>query len=183
MAKREMSNTLKNLKFMQRAAQREEKTKKQEEDKPDGNFFSPGTVRKCVVIMEGDPHPGAAIGRMSFQSFNPSVDKLNEAAGNVCRPEATEACATNSTPPSGKTPSRENGMSLDGAECSNIDSDGDLKRKQSDTSSESQDRGKSAKAESGQQSSPDSSKGAFKRPKHDKLDWSVLRPKSQNKRH
>lgn len=27
-----------------------------------------------VVIMEGDPHPGAAMGRMSFQSFNPSVD-------------------------------------------------------------------------------------------------------------
>lgn len=24
--------------------------------------------------MEGDPHPGAAMGRMSFQSFNPSVD-------------------------------------------------------------------------------------------------------------
>jgi len=27
-----------------------------------------------VVIMEGDPHPGALKGRMSFQSFNPSVD-------------------------------------------------------------------------------------------------------------
>ena len=27
-----------------------------------------------VVIMEGDPHPGAAKGRMSFQSFNPLVD-------------------------------------------------------------------------------------------------------------
>jgi len=24
--------------------------------------------------MEGDPHPGAAKGRMSFQSFNPLVD-------------------------------------------------------------------------------------------------------------
>lgn len=27
-----------------------------------------------VVIMEGDPHPGAVIGRMSFQSFNHSID-------------------------------------------------------------------------------------------------------------
>lgn len=27
-----------------------------------------------VVIMEGDPHPGAIKGRMSFQSFNPSID-------------------------------------------------------------------------------------------------------------
>ena len=24
--------------------------------------------------MEGDPHPGALKGRMSFQSYNPSVD-------------------------------------------------------------------------------------------------------------
>jgi len=35
----------------------------------------PGFLRMCsVVIMEGDPHPGALKGRMSFQSFNPSVD-------------------------------------------------------------------------------------------------------------
>lgn len=27
-----------------------------------------------LVIMEGDPHPGAVVGRMSFQSFNPSID-------------------------------------------------------------------------------------------------------------
>lgn len=27
-----------------------------------------------VVIVEGDPHPGATRGRMSFQSFNPSID-------------------------------------------------------------------------------------------------------------
>lgn len=27
-----------------------------------------------VVIIEGDPHPGAIKGRMSFQSFNPSID-------------------------------------------------------------------------------------------------------------
>ncbi|KAF3954074.1 hypothetical protein CMV_020531 [Castanea mollissima] len=83
MAKRELSSTLKNLKFMQRAALREENTKKDEDVKPDGNFCSPSTFnRKCVVIMEGDPHPGAIKGRMSFQSFNPSIDKLNEAASS-----------------------------------------------------------------------------------------------------
>lgn len=27
-----------------------------------------------VVMVEGDPHPGATRGRMSFQSFNPSID-------------------------------------------------------------------------------------------------------------
>ncbi|XP_021894426.1 uncharacterized protein LOC110812062 isoform X2 [Carica papaya] len=75
MAKREISSTLRNLKFMQRAAKNEEKAKKEEEVKPEGNFFPPGIVnRRCVVIMEGDPHPGAVIGRMSFQSFNPSID-------------------------------------------------------------------------------------------------------------
>nr|XP_023891660.1 uncharacterized protein LOC112003694 isoform X1 [Quercus suber]POE61709.1 hypothetical protein CFP56_51914 [Quercus suber] len=83
MAKRELSSTLRNLKFMQRAALREENTKKDEDVKPDGNFCSPSTFnRKCVVIMEGDPHPGAIKGRMSFQSFNRSIDKLNEAASN-----------------------------------------------------------------------------------------------------
>ena len=27
-----------------------------------------------VVIVEGDPHPGATKGRMSFQNFNPAID-------------------------------------------------------------------------------------------------------------
>lgn len=71
---------------------------------------------------------------------------------------------------------------LDGAECSNTDSDGDMKRKQSAASFEPEDRNESPKSESDQVSSPNSSKGTFKRPKHDKLDWSVLRPKSQNNR-
>ncbi|KDP42244.1 hypothetical protein JCGZ_02974 [Jatropha curcas] len=174
MAKREISSTLKNLKFMQRAAQREEKTKKQEEEKPDGNFFSPGVIRKCVVLMEGDPHPGAAIGRMSFQSFNPSVDKLNEEAANL---------ATNAGSQSGRTSFRENGSSLNEAECSHpgkAQSDADNKRKQPEGASEPQKKNKSPKTEEGQHSSPNSSKGSFKQPKHEKLDWSVLRPKSQN---
>ncbi|KAK9168407.1 hypothetical protein Syun_000547 [Stephania yunnanensis] len=35
--------------------------------------------------MEGNPPPGALKGRMSFQSFNPSIDKLNEEATNLHR--------------------------------------------------------------------------------------------------
>uniref|UniRef100_A0A453DXT7 Uncharacterized protein n=1 Tax=Aegilops tauschii subsp. strangulata TaxID=200361 RepID=A0A453DXT7_AEGTS len=31
-------------------------------------------ARKCVVVMEGNPLPGAVKGRMSFQNFNPSID-------------------------------------------------------------------------------------------------------------
>lgn len=95
MSKRELSSTLRNLKFMQRANQKEEKSKKEEEVKPEDNFFSPNTVkRKCVVIMEGDPHPGATKGRMSFQNFNPAIDKLNDAA-NPCQPAVSATCSNN----------------------------------------------------------------------------------------
>ncbi|EEF28634.1 uncharacterized protein LOC8287878 [Ricinus communis] len=183
MAKREISSTLRNLKFMQRAVVREEKAKKQEEEKPDGNFFSPGTIRKCVVIMEGDPHPGASIGRMSFQSFNPSVDKLNEDTTNLGQPKVSDVYVSTSSGQSGGTSFRGNGSSLNGAECSNTGnakSDGDLKRKQSDVVPESPHKNKSPKTEGSQQSSPNSNKGSFKQPKREKLDWSVLRPKSQN---
>ncbi|XP_023512014.1 uncharacterized protein LOC111776852 isoform X3 [Cucurbita pepo subsp. pepo] len=84
MAKRELSNTLRNLKFMQRAGQREEQPKKEEEVKTDENFFPSSTIiRKCVVLVEGYPHPGAFKGRMSFQSFNPSIDRLNEEVASL----------------------------------------------------------------------------------------------------
>ncbi|XP_062172576.1 uncharacterized protein LOC133878095 [Alnus glutinosa] len=183
MAKRELSSTLKNLKFMQRAAAREENIKKEEEVKPpDGNLTSPTTVnRKCVVITEGDPHPGAIKGRMSFQNFNPSIDKLSEATAN---PES----ATSPSSQGGGISFRENGSSMDGAGCSNIESNreasGELKRKQSEVVSETQYPNKSPKdVQSNQQSAPNNSKGSFKKPKGQKLDWSVLRPsKSQNKR-
>ncbi|BAT91851.1 hypothetical protein VIGAN_07048800 [Vigna angularis var. angularis] len=97
MARRELSSTLKNLKFMQRAAVREEKTKREEDIKPDVSIITtPTTVtRKCVVIMEGDPHPGALKGRMSFQSFNPSVDKLNEEEARLRQPAAETTVSRN----------------------------------------------------------------------------------------
>ncbi|KAL6519063.1 hypothetical protein OROHE_017487 [Orobanche hederae] len=82
MAKRELSSTLKNLKFMQRGAQKDEKTKKEEEVLPAGDFPSSSAVKRCVVVVEGDPYPGATRGRMSFLSFNPSIDKLNGQAAD-----------------------------------------------------------------------------------------------------
>ncbi|KAM4083326.1 hypothetical protein ACB094_08G047700 [Castanea mollissima] len=184
MAKREISSTLRNLKFMQRAAQREENTKKEEEVKPAGNFCSPSIVnRKCLVIMEGDPHPGAINGRMSFQSFNPSIDKLNEAASNP-------ASATSSGSQSGGISLRENGSSMDGAGSSNTDKSSseaeDLKRKQSEVVSETQYPKKTPKnVQVNEQSSPSSSsKGSFNKPKAkgEKLDWSVLRPSKSHKK-
>ncbi|KAF8402933.1 hypothetical protein HHK36_011026 [Tetracentron sinense] len=167
MAKRELSGTLKNLKFMQRAAQKEEKIKKEEEEeevKPDGNFFSMNTHnRKCIVIMEGNPNPGALKGRMSFQSFNPYVDKLNEEATNPHQPQAS---ATSSSNQLGRTCDRENESLQNGSEGlnearPNSDSDGDHKRKQPEIQSETDCQNKSKK----------------------NLDWSVLRsPTAHNRR-
>ncbi|KAJ4832131.1 hypothetical protein Tsubulata_038671 [Turnera subulata] len=186
MAKREISSTLKNLKFMQRAAQREEKPMKEEEVKPDGNFSSPGTFKRCVVIMEGDPHPGAVIGRMSFRSFNPSVDKLNEEASNP-HTLASNSNATSFSGQRGKTSFREDESQPDRAASSNSgeqksESNGDLKRKHSEVVSETQNSNGSSKTQGGQLSSPNSSKRSFKQPKHGKLDWSVLMPKGKNRR-
>ncbi|KAK8490422.1 hypothetical protein V6N13_076437 [Hibiscus sabdariffa] len=163
MAKRELSSTLRGLKFMQRAAQREEKVIKEEEVKPEGIST---ITRKCVVIMEGDPRPGATVGRMSFQSFNPSIDKLNEAATNVCRPDAS----------GGRNLSSENGSASEATDCSKVGMDehegnGDLKRKQSDMVSEAAYPNKSPKNGNAIHSS--SSKNQSKR---EKLNWNVLRP-------
>lgn len=70
---------------------------------------------------------------------------------------------------------------MDEAECSNMDkldweANGDHKRKQSEVMPESQYPRKSPKTDQGdQRSSPNTSKGSFKKPKGGKLDWSVLR--------
>ncbi|XWS28001.1 hypothetical protein CRYUN_Cryun25bG0028800 [Craigia yunnanensis] len=139
--------------------------------------------------MEGDPHPGAIVGRMPFQSFNPSIDKLNEEASNVCRPDA----------PGGGTLSRwdayllsdflslnwdnENGYASEAANCSKVSKDnGDLKRKQSDIDSKPQYPNKSPKNGHGVQLSPTTSKvSSKKQPKREKLNWNVLRPPKSNR--
>ncbi|XP_022148303.1 uncharacterized protein LOC111016990 [Momordica charantia] len=190
MAKRELSNTLRNLKFMQRAAQREEQPNKEEEVKPDESFFpSSSIIKKCVVLVEGDPHPGALKGRMSFQSFNPSIDKLNEEVASLGQQEVPASSSGNH---SGNLSSRENGSSQNEAVCSNIgendyEANGDLKRKQSEVVPEldgqQQHQTKFQKSvRDNQQPSFNNGKRLFKKPKGGKLDWNVLRPsKTPNK--
>ncbi|CAO2840705.1 unnamed protein product [Amaranthus hypochondriacus] len=179
MAKRELSSTLMNLKFMQRATQKVEKPKQEvEETKPDGNVFSPSIVsRKCVVIMEGDPHPGTVRGRMSFQNFNPTIDKLNDEAAT----EEAEA-STSSIFQSGRKSSRENGESKHTEmNTGENDADGELKRKQTGESSQKK-RPKLKKDSQGNKQPSSSENGSRKQSKRDKLDYNVLvRPKSQNK--
>ncbi|WZZ38923.1 hypothetical protein YC2023_035182 [Brassica napus] len=122
---REISSTLRNLKFMQRSALKEEKKKKKIDEEPNGSFSSLGSVaRKCLC---GHNRLGssarALLGRMSFQSFNPSIEKMNEEAISG---RETDASLTISSSNGGRMsfsepkiePSRE--------------TNGDLKRKQSE---------------------------------------------------
>uniref|UniRef100_A0A803LCF8 M-phase phosphoprotein 6 n=1 Tax=Chenopodium quinoa TaxID=63459 RepID=A0A803LCF8_CHEQI len=182
MAKREMSATLKNLKFMQRGAQKEEKPKKEvEETKPDGKFNFPSNVsRKCVVIMEGDPHPGTVRGRMSFQNFNPTIDKLKDEAANGHEAEAS----TSSSFQTGRNLDRENDTS-DRTEMNKgtIDVDEELKRKQPETLSKKNKPKKLQKDGQGNKQPSPSENSSHKQSKRDKLDYNVLvPPKSQSKR-
>ncbi|KAL3530771.1 hypothetical protein ACH5RR_010093 [Cinchona calisaya] len=180
MAKRELSSTLRNLKFMQRVAQKEEKTKKEEEEKviPNGNFPFCSGSQKCVVIMEGDPHPGAMRGRMSFLSFNPSIDKLNDEASNSPQPEASSASSgrENDTIPDRGDGSPQVGF--ENLQNSGSGSNGDRKRKPEDVH-EGQSPNKTQKSASCQHSNCTPQKQS----KREKLDWNVLRPpKSQSKK-
>ncbi|KAL2342012.1 hypothetical protein Fmac_009952 [Flemingia macrophylla] len=180
MAKRELSSTLKNLKFMQRASLREEKTKIEEEVKPDVCFGASNELaRKCVVIVEGDPHPGAFKGRMSFQSFNPSVDKLNEEEVRVRQPAAQTTKSRNQNT---NASFRENSAYVEGSGCveadkKSLDVNGNVKRKQSEVICEAPYSNKSPKNDpDDKQSSTSNSLGVFRKPSGDKLNWSVLRP-------
>mmetsp|Transcript_9563 Transcript_9563/g.58247 ORF Transcript_9563/g.58247 Transcript_9563/m.58247 type:complete len:147 (-) Transcript_9563:2788-3228(-) len=80
------SSTLMGLKFMQRA-QEKEKAKPEEEcpaeeaaeTTDDRGEIVLGTDEDgmgCVVIMDGDPPPTAAIGRISCNRKNPDIEKL-----------------------------------------------------------------------------------------------------------
>ncbi|CAH2069421.1 unnamed protein product, partial [Thlaspi arvense] len=161
--------------FMQRSAPKEEKKKTVEE--PNGDFHSPGIAKKCVVITDWAPEPGALLGRMSFQSFNPSIEKLNEEALNVRKPDDSP---TSSNSNGGRMSFREPKVEI------SRETNGDLKRKQSEEVSEEQNRPNKSprKLQSSDNPSPSSSKGdAFKKPKSRKAAWSVLKPpKPQTKK-
>lgn len=83
--KESVSGRLSGLKFMQRAKIREDEFKKQEADEAgemlvdESHWVTPAAATsRCKVIVEGDPKPGALIGRMSFQNFNPTVERIVE---------------------------------------------------------------------------------------------------------
>ncbi|CAA0839499.1 scarecrow-like transcription factor 11 (SCL11 [Striga hermonthica] len=109
------------LKTWKRALSREEKV-----TNAGFNIFADQDV-VVVVVVEGDPHPGACRGRMSFLSFNPSIDKLNDVA--------SDSAATSSDRQNEATSIRENGALKYRSENVELDAligagNGDYKRKQ-----------------------------------------------------
>ncbi|EPS74281.1 hypothetical protein M569_00479 [Genlisea aurea] len=183
MAKRELSSTLKNLKFMQRAAAKKEETKKEENASAVGEFVSAGAVRRCVVVYETDPHPSR--GRMSFLNFNPSIDKLNGEEASSSHGEA-KSSAADSARQSEEPSIRENGSSNIGMDeldlnlsSSNANANIDLKRKQVGGDP---DTGKTIKLRKHDQDKSgmhpsSSSRGQFrKQHKRENKNWKVLLP-------
>ncbi|XAR60627.1 hypothetical protein NMG60_11034076 [Bertholletia excelsa] len=169
---------------MQRAANREDTNKNEEEVIPDGNLPSSVTPKRCVVIVEGDPQPGARKGRMSFQGFNSSLDKLNEEATTSCQ---LEASTTGSGNGNGKLANRGAASKEDGLETKlnslHIDANEELKRKRPKEASGTHNSNKSPKLVRGDQDALLSNGRSFqKQAKYKKLDCSVRPPKSQKKR-
>ncbi|KAJ0245961.1 Scarecrow-like transcription factor 11 [Hirschfeldia incana] len=158
MAKREISSTLRNLKFMQRSALKEEKKKKIEEE-PNGSFPSLGTAaKKCVVITDWEPQPGALLGRMSFQSFNPTIEKLNEEAISGGKTDASPASS------SSNGGGRMSFSKPKKVETSRETNGGDLKRKHSEEQNHP-----SKSVRSSDKPSPSNRQGdGFKKPKNRK---------------
>ncbi|TKW13394.1 hypothetical protein SEVIR_5G098200v4 [Setaria viridis] len=191
-AKREISSTLRNLKFMQRgaAAQKvEEKAKVEVEVQeevvvaPSGGFGSSAQVaRKCIVIMEGNPHPGAVKGRMSFQNFNPSIDKLNAEARGDCETESASPSnhnqdSANSSRGDEVPASRFRGFDIDSSESISLN---ELKRKQPELEMETPPSHNNPRKISidGRSSSQSNGRGSHKSNKREKkLDFNHLRQK------
>ncbi|KAF7027651.1 hypothetical protein CFC21_039678 [Triticum aestivum] len=193
-AKKGLSSTLRNLKFMQRAAvaqKIEDKADVEVEEAaaevvmtPAANGGGVGSsvqvARKCVVVMEGNPLPGAVKGRMSFQNFNPSIDKLNDEASG--RPTQS-ASPSNSQQDSANT-SRVDDISASRFRSFNVDSSesislNELKRKEPELEMETPPSRKLPKTAGqsvdGQPSSQSNGRGSGKSNKHEKLDFNLLR--------
>ncbi|TVU21957.1 hypothetical protein EJB05_31628 [Eragrostis curvula] len=188
-AKRELSSTLKNLKFMQRAtaAQKvQEKTEVEVETAAEvvtatsGGFGSSAQVaRKCIVIMEGNPHPGAVKGRMSFQNFNPEIDKLN---GDARGDNQSESASPSSCHQDGAKSGRGDGVpasrfgDLDTSESISLN---ELKRKQPDLEMETPPSHKLPKTTgrnvNGGSSLRSNGRGSQKSNKREKYDFNHLR--------
>lgn len=193
-AKKGLSSTLRNLKFMQRAAVAQKVEEKADvevemeaaEVAPVANGAGDGSpvqvARKCVVVMEGNPHPGAVKGRMSFQNFNPSIDKLNdEASGRPTQsasPSNSQQDSANTSRTDDVSASRFRGFNIDSSESISLN---ELKRKEPELGMETPPSRRKLKPVGqdvdGQSSSQSNGFGSRKSNKRGKLDYNLLRPR------
>ncbi|KAH9299312.1 hypothetical protein KI387_030994, partial [Taxus chinensis] len=163
--------------FMQRAREKEEIVKKEEEE--ERKIISPiSSSKKCVVIMEGDPKPGAFSGRMSFQNFNPSIDKLNEEQKETHKHRLYTASSADGNK---MNVSRENEASEYGNDSLNKnqenDASEDLQRKKQKVEEDAQGSYLSPRNSGGHNGSPSfSDEGKNSQQQRSKLDWRLLRP-------
>lgn len=132
--------------------------------------------------MEGNPHPGAVRGRMSFQNFNPSIDKLNEEAGGDRQAESASPSnhhnqdSANSSRGVEVPASRFSDLDLDSSECISLN---ELKRKQPELEMETPPHKPPKTNIDGRSSSQSNGRGSHKSNKHEKPDFNHLRRKKQ----
>ncbi|XP_062189381.1 uncharacterized protein LOC133892428 isoform X3 [Phragmites australis] len=136
-----------------------------------------------IVIMEGNPHPGAVKGRMSFQNFNPSIDKLNGEARGDCQTESASPSnyhqdSANSSRGDEVLASRFRDSNIDSSESISLN---ELKRKQPELEMETPPSHKLPKATGrnvdGGSSSQSNGHGSRNSNKREKFDFNLLRPK------
>ncbi|DBA81136.1 TPA: hypothetical protein ACH3X2_007105 [Trebouxia sp. C0005] len=75
------SSRLMQMKFMQRGKEKavvKEAVTAQAKVVDDSEWVAEGQQTGCTVLAEGDPLPSAHFGHMSFSSFNPELQKLQE---------------------------------------------------------------------------------------------------------
>ncbi|XP_073104425.1 uncharacterized protein [Elaeis guineensis] len=145
---------------------------------------------QCSYHGEGNRHSGALKGQVLFQSFNPSIDKLNEEAASI---HQMQADSSSNNHQNGAIYNRcTSGWSL----CNQIwdstvtgqenFSDVDFKRKKLEIEMETSSSHKMLKSVigdgDGQSSSQLNRKSSYKQQKHEKLDRNVLRPPKATKR-
>ncbi|CAM0878500.1 unnamed protein product [Alopecurus aequalis] len=138
--------------------------------------------RSSVVVMEGNPHPGAVKGRMSFQNFNPAIDKLNDEASG--RPSQSASPSTSQQDDANTTrtddvsaASRFRDFNIDTSESISLN---ELKRKEPELDMETPPSRRQLKpvghSADGQSSSQRNGFGSRKRSnKREKLDYNLLR--------
>lgn len=76
-----LSSRLMQMKFMQRGKEKtvlKEAVAEQVQHENDSKWVADAPQMGLVLVTEGDPPPGAHLGHMSFSSFNPELQKLQD---------------------------------------------------------------------------------------------------------